>query len=139
MSAEKYKLIVVDDEPDIDLIFRLMLTDLIDDNAFEYNFFISGEKCLEYLGKQDHLDTTFLVLSDINMPDMDGFALLENIKSAYEELSVVMVSAYSDDRYIQRAKDLGAQDYFVKPIDFNVLRVKLVEFFENSEKDSAAE
>lgn len=134
MIAPKYKLLVVDDETDVNVIYKLMLEDLIENEVFEYHYFESGDSCMEYLNSQDHLDTIFLILSDINMPEMDGFTLLDRIKKAYEELTVFMVSAYCDDSYVNRAKELGAEDYIVKPVDFQVLRKKLLDLLELAKK-----
>ncbi len=132
MISKKYKLLVVDDEQDVNVIFRLMLEDLIENDVFDYHYFESGEKCMEFLETQSQLDSIFLILSDINMPEMDGFTLLEKIKTAYSELTVFMVSAYCEDSYIKKAKSLGASDYLVKPLDFEVLRKKLLSLLEQA-------
>lgn len=131
----KYKLLVVDDEIDIEAIFEVMFSDLIDQQLFDYHYFSSGQKCLEYIETEKHPETIFLILSDINMPQMDGYGLLQNIKKKYPELTVYMVSAYSEDEYIDKAKNLGASDYVVKPVNFDILKNKLVkELTERKEK-----
>lgn len=130
----KYKVIVVDDEEDVNVIFELMLEDLIESEVFDYHYFNSGAGCLNYLGDLDDTDCILLVLSDINMPNMNGFALLEQIKSKFAGITVFMVSAYCEDSYVNQAKELGANDYLVKPVDFNVLRQKLLDKIDQVKK-----
>ena len=67
-----------------------------------------------------------LILSDINMPGMDGLDLLKIIKSKHRDVKVYMITAYGNAEYQQRAQDYGCDDYFTKPLDFGMLREKLL-------------
>jgi CheY-like chemotaxis protein len=69
--------------------------------------------------------TLIAILSDINMPGMDGLDLLGEVKRRYPELPVMMVTAYGDDERRRRAEELGAAEFLTKPVDFDLLRVRL--------------
>jgi CheY-like chemotaxis protein len=69
--------------------------------------------------------TEYLILTDINMPGMSGIELLKNIKAKYPELKVFMITAYGDEQNFNAAKSLGADDYFTKPLQFELLKEKL--------------
>ncbi len=67
----------------------------------------------------------YLILTDINMPEMNGIELLKEIKKRYPELKVIMITAYGDEYNFNMAKNLGANDYFTKPLQFDLLRERL--------------
>jgi YesN/AraC family two-component response regulator len=67
----------------------------------------------------------YLILTDINMPEMNGIELLKKIKEKYPSLKVFMITAYGDEQNFNAAKNFGADDYFTKPIEFNLLKEKL--------------
>jgi len=69
-----------------------------------------------------------VIVSDINMPGMDGLQLLDEVKQRFPELPVVMVTAYGDDERRRRASDLGAAEFLTKPVDFDTLKAQLREF-----------
>jgi CheY-like chemotaxis protein len=79
---------------------------------------------LDLLGEEIQ-PTLIAVLSDINMPGMDGLELLAEIKQRFPDLPVMMVTAYGDDDRRRRARDLGALDFISKPVDFNQLKEQL--------------
>ena len=88
------------------------------------HFAHSGDHALQLL--DDEIEPELLaVLSDINMPGMDGLHLLGEVKRRYPKLPVMMVTAYGDDDRQRRAKELGAAEFMTKPIDFDLLRVRL--------------
>lgn len=91
----------------------------------EFVFAYSGEEALVYLEKMDH--EAILILSDINMPGMSGLTLLGKIKQMYRKPPpvVMMITAYGNAENQKAAKELGADDFLVKPIDFNTLKEKL--------------
>ena len=91
----------------------------------EFVFAFSGEEALTYLNKHEH--EAVLILSDINMPGMSGLELLEHIKEKYHEPPpvVMMITAYGDAENYNTAKELGADDFLTKPVDFTALKEKL--------------
>jgi CheY-like chemotaxis protein len=84
----------------------------------------SGGEALDLLS--DEIEPELLaVLSDVNMPGMDGLELLESIKSRFPRLPVMMVTAYGDDERRRRARELGAAQFMTKPVDFDLLKAQL--------------
>jgi CheY-like chemotaxis protein len=117
-------ILVVDDEPDVALLFRQRFRREVRDGTYVMHFANSGEMALERLG--DGIEPTLIViLSDINMPGMDGLELLEQIKQRFPDIPVVMVTAYGDDERRQRARNLGAAEFITKPVDFDALKAQL--------------
>jgi CheY-like chemotaxis protein len=121
------KLLVVDDEADIELLFRQRLRRQIKEGLIEVKFVFSGEDALHYLLEPGQPDVA-LILSDINMPGMSGFELLRKVKELYPELKVLMITAYGDGEYQQKARALGAWDFLAKPLDFAELEARLLQF-----------
>lgn len=119
------KILVVDDEHDIEALFRQRFRKEIRDGIVEFVFAFSGEQALEYLHKNNH--EAVLILSDINMPGMSGLQLLELIKKEYNAPPpiVMMITAYGDEENHSQAMQLGADDFLTKPVDFNLLKQKL--------------
>ena len=119
------KILVVDDERDIQALFEQKFRKEIKEKSLEFAFAFSGEEALSYLNIPEH--QTVLILSDINMPGMSGLELLRRIKHKYTTPPpvVMMVTAYGDAENYNKAKDLGADDFLTKPVDFNYLKEKL--------------
>lgn len=107
--------LVVDDEPDVAVLVRHRLRQKIRRGTYEFLFASDGVSALEQLRHHPSID---LVLSDLNMPGMDGLTLLERINEQYPTLKTVVVSAYGDMRNIREAMNRGAFDFLTKPIDF---------------------
>lgn len=122
-----FKLLVVDDEQDVEFLFRQRFRKPIRDGEINIDFASSGEDALSYLNEPDHKDVA-LILSDINMPGMTGFELLKQIKIEHPKLKVLMVTAYGDEAHTLKAKQLGADDLLAKPIDFKKLEEILMEY-----------
>ena len=120
------KILVVDDEQDVQLLFKQRFRKEIKKEIFEFVFAFSGEQALEILDEIAH--ETVLILSDINMPGMSGLQLLEHIKSKHTNPSpvVMMITAYGDQENYNTAKRLGADDFLTKPVDFQNLKDKLL-------------
>jgi CheY-like chemotaxis protein len=114
-------ILVVDDEPDVALLFRQRFRREVRDGTYVMHFASSGEDALQQLanGIEPQL---IVILSDINMPGIDGLHLLEEIKQRFPGLPVMMVTAYGDDERRQRASDLGACEFLTKPVDFDALK-----------------
>jgi len=119
------KILVVDDETDIQTLFEQRFRKEIRDHSLEFAFAFSGEDALEYLNLHEH--EAVLILSDINMPGMSGLELLGHIKQKYLKPPpvVMMITAYGDAENFNMAKQLGADDFLTKPVDFNLLKEKL--------------
>ena len=119
------KILVVDDERDVQALFEQRFRKEIRAEEIDFAFAFSGEEALEFLKKNEH--ETILILSDINMPGMSGLELLERIKSRFVNPPpvVMMITAYGDDENFNLAKNLGADDFLTKPIDFTELKEKL--------------
>ena len=117
------KMLVVDDEPDLELLIRQKFRKQIRENDYEFVFAQNGVDALAKMA--EHADIT-LVLSDINMPEMDGLTLLTKIGELQNPaLKAVIVSAYGDMENIRTAMNRGAFDFVTKPIDFTDLEVTI--------------
>ena len=117
-----YKILVVDDEPDLEPLMLQRMRRDIRRGQYEFVFAHDGNEALACLNEHEDVD---MVLSDINMPGMDGLTLLEQIPHVYPEIRAVMVSAYGDMKNIRTAMNRGAFDFVTKPIDFEDLRVTI--------------
>jgi two-component system chemotaxis response regulator CheY len=119
------KILVVDDEKDVQVLFEQRFRREIREGVFNFVFAFSGEEALQYLNDLNH--EAVLILSDINMPGMTGLELLKRIKE--KEYTppplVMMITAYGDAENYNQAKSLGADDFLTKPVDFSLLREKL--------------
>ena len=119
------KILVVDDEEDIKILFQQRFRKEIRSGIFEFSFKYSGEEALAFLKEHDH--EAILILSDINMPGMTGIELLRRIKKGTPAPppTVMMITAYGDKETYAEALALGADGFLNKPIDFNFLKEKL--------------
>jgi CheY-like chemotaxis protein len=117
-------ILVVDDEPDVPDLFRQHFRREVRQGDYVMHFAASGEKALERLAGE--IDPQLIViLSDINMPGMDGLTLLPEIKRRFPDLPVMMITAYGDDERRRRASELGAAEFLTKPVDFDHLIAQL--------------
>jgi CheY-like chemotaxis protein len=119
------KILVVDDERDVQMLFEQRFRKEMRSGEMEFAFAFSGEDALQYM--QTHYHEAVLILSDINMPGMSGLDLLKQIKDHYEKPSpvVMMITAYGDSENYDRAMQMGADDFLTKPVDFIELKEKL--------------
>ena len=118
------KILVVDDERDVETLFSQRFRKEIRNGEVELNFAFNGEDALTYLHSLNPFDLV-VVLSDINMPGMTGLELLKTIKAEYKELRVMMITAYGDEKNYKSAISIGADDFMTKPVDFNSLKNKV--------------
>ena len=116
------KILVVDDEADLEILIKQKFRKQIRENLYEFVFAENGNKALERL--EEHADVD-LVLSDINMPEMDGLTLLNKLNEKHSLLKSVIVSAYGDMENIRTAMNRGAFDFVTKPVDFNDLELTI--------------
>ncbi len=114
------KILVVDDETDLEVLIKQKFRKQIRQNEYEFVFAINGIDALEKLDAHPNMD---LVLSDINMPEMDGLTLLTKLNELNPLLKSVMVSAYGDMENIRTAMNRGAFDFITKPINFEDLTI----------------
>ena len=121
------KILVVDDEKDVRVLFEQRFRKEIKSGEMNFVFAFSGEEALVYMQANEH--EAVLILSDINMPGMSGLELLKHIKEKYEKPPpvVMMITAYGDDENYNQAMKLGADDFLTKPVDFIALKQKLKE------------
>ncbi|MDE0169327.1 MAG: SpoIIE family protein phosphatase [bacterium] len=115
----KYKILVVDDEPDLEPLILQRMRRAIRTGRYSFVFARNGVEALEKLAAQEDID---MVLSDINMPRMDGLTLLEQIPKVDPNIRSVIISAYGDMKNIRTAMNRGAFDFVTKPLDFKDLR-----------------
>lgn len=119
------KILVVDDEKDVQQLFEQRFRKEIKNNQVEFAFAYSGEEALTYLSNNTH--EAVLILSDINMPGMSGLDLLQKIKGEHYTPPpvVMMITAYGDAENYNSAMQFGADDFLTKPLDFGMLKDKL--------------
>jgi two-component system chemotaxis response regulator CheY len=119
------KILVVDDEKDMQLLFEQRFRKEIRSGEMNFVFAYSGEEAWQYL--ENHVSEAVLILSDINMPGMSGFELLRMIKARFSNPppTVMMITAYGDAENYRQAIELGADAFLTKPLDFAVLKEKL--------------
>jgi CheY-like chemotaxis protein len=118
------KIMVVDDEQDMKLLFEQRFRKEIKAGQVAFLFAFSGEEARDYL-KSTRAEDINQILSDINMPGMNGLELLKWIKENYPELKVAMITAYGDQNNYKQALEYGCDDYMTKPIDFSQLKEKV--------------
>ena len=116
------KILIVDDEPDLEHLMKQRLRRDVRAGRFELTFAHNGVEAMAILEQDRDID---MVLSDINMPEMDGLALLDQIPKVDPNIRAIIVSAYGDMQNIRTAMNRGAFDFVTKPIDFNDLRTTI--------------
>jgi len=119
-------ILVVDDEPDVAELFRQRFRREVRQGLYVLHFSTSAVAVLHMLsgGIRPEL---IVILSDINMPGMDGLALLGEIKRRWPDLPVMMVTAYGDDERRRLAVERGASRFIAKPVDFDLLKKQLLQ------------
>ena len=120
--SDKYKILVVDDEPDLEPLVLQRMRRRIRGGEFTFVFAHNGIEALEKLQEDDEID---MVVSDINMPQMDGLTLLEQIPKVDPNIRSVIISAYGDMKNIRTAMNRGAFDFVTKPLDFEDLQLTI--------------
>ncbi|KAA3634018.1 MAG: adenylate/guanylate cyclase domain-containing response regulator [Bacteroidetes bacterium] len=116
------RILVVDDEADLEMLIRQKFRKDIREKKFDFLFASNGKEALEKLKEEPDID---LALSDINMPEMDGLTLLSKLGESYPLIKTIMVSAYGDMKNIRTAMNRGAFDFITKPIDFQDLSITM--------------
>ena len=114
-------LLLVDDEPDAIELFRQKFRRELRQGEYAIHFAMSGAEALELIAANGMLKS-ILLLSDINMPGMNGLELLAEVKRRWPTLQVIMITAYGDAENRRRAMEIGASDFVTKPVDFVELK-----------------
>ena len=118
------KLLVVDDEQDIQFLFKQKFRKEIKSGEVQIQFALNGLSALEIIESIENR-MEYFILTDINMPEMTGTELLRELKSRYPNLKVIMITAYGDEHNFNIAKENGADYFFTKPLEFKLLKEKL--------------
>jgi CheY-like chemotaxis protein len=116
-----FLVLVVDDEPDVEMLFRQQFRRDLRENRFNMDFAQSAVGALQRINDAAS-ESLILILSDINMPGMSGLELLPKAKAARPDVPVIMITAYGDDATRQKALEGGAEALLTKPVDFEALR-----------------
>jgi len=116
------RVLVVDDEPDVEPLFRQQFRREVREGLYRLDFALSGETALDMLESCPPGEKIILLVSDINMPGMSGLALLSKVKERRPGLPVFMISAYGDANTVATALERGADEFLTKPVDFLKLR-----------------
>src|SRR5438093_3983744 len=124
------KVLIDNYEPDIEVLIRQRFRKRIKDGEFEFVFARDGQEALTKLKEDSNLD---IIMSDINMPVMDGLTLLSRLTDINRILKAVIVSAYGDMLNIRTAMNRGAYDFLIKPIDFQDFEVTLTKTIQELE------
>ena len=117
-------ILIVDDEQDVELLFRQRFRKEVQNGEVGLYVAFNGEQALELLSHSGDTGLV-LVLSDINMPGMDGIELLRRTKSKFPSMKVFMITAYGDDQNVIRANEYGADRFITKPLDFDLLKKEI--------------
>ena len=117
-------ILVVDDEADVADLFRQQFRREVRQGEYAMHFAQSAQEALDKLADGIRPEL-IVVLSDINMPGMDGLSLLRKIKEQRADLPVIMVTAYGDDERRRKASEYGASEFVTKPVDFGLLKQHL--------------
>lgn len=121
------KILIVDDEQDVEILFKQKFRKELRNKEYELEFAFSAECAIEILNKKGHSDI-ILILSDINMPGMNGLELLKYIKTNLPHLKVFMLTAYNDEKNFRQAQEFGADNYITKPLNFDEIKKSIEEF-----------
>jgi CheY-like chemotaxis protein len=117
-------ILVVDDEPDVEMLFRQHFRRDLRDDRFKMDFAQSADRALQRI-RDAAVESLILILSDINMPGMGGLELLPKAKAARPDVPIIMITAYGDDSTRRKALEGGAEALLTKPIDFVALRAEI--------------
>ena len=120
----KHLILVVDDEPDVELLFRQQFRRDIRAGRFTMDFAQSASMALVRIADAGE-QSLILILSDINMPGMSGLELLPKAKAIRPDVPIIMITAYGDAETKRRALESGAEALLTKPIDFGTLRTEI--------------
>jgi len=119
-NAVKIHILLVDDEEDTVVIFEYHFKHWIREGKARLSFSTSADEAIKSLDESNGNDI-ILILSDVNMPGMDGFEFITTVTTKYPHIKSILISAYSTPEYYDKADQAGAKKYFIKPVDFEEL------------------
>lgn len=125
------RILIVDDEKDVDILTRQRFRKEIKQGVYEFDFAQDALCALKILEEGSDID---LLVTDVNMPEMTGFELLMKVRQSYPEIKTAIVSAYSDDESRQAARRSGADAFLTKPLDFEVFQETLDQLLDQETK-----
>ena len=128
-GAGALKVLVVDDEPEVEPMFRQRMRREVRAGVYEFLFASSGRHALEVLEANPDIK---LVITDLSMPEMNGWQLLDAMGELWPDVPSMVVSAFGDPESVKRAEESGAQGFVVKPVDFTELRGQVAAYLECS-------
>ena len=120
----KIKILVIDDEQDMVQLFKQKFSKELKSGDLAFHFSFTAKEAVEYL-EQNGEPGVILILTDIELPDMNGLELLKILKGKFPELPIFMITDYANERNRRIAEEYGADDFISKPIDFACLRKKM--------------
>ncbi|MCO4753333.1 MAG: response regulator [Bacteriovoracaceae bacterium] len=121
-------LVAVDDESDVEILFKHFFRKESEEGSVNLKFVLSAMDCLELLESGEYGDNT-LVVTDINMPQMNGIELAAKLNEEYPRVKVFLVSAYDARSQLESMKNLEVADYIPKPVNFEELKAKIFQLF----------
>ncbi|EQC44272.1 response regulator [Bacteriovorax sp. Seq25_V] len=124
----KVHIAFVDDEESLHTLVKIRFKKLIKSGQLESYHFLDGDQCLEYLRENKDSLKIIILFSDISMPNMDGITLAQYLQSEFPYIKVYIASALSNDSMKERASEVGALDFFSKPLDFDKIEEVIRKF-----------
>lgn len=124
MKGERAHILIVDDDQNIRNLLRLRFRKEVENGDVVLTLCDSGQDALEKLKNSEYKDV-LVVLSDINMPGMNGFDVIQQVKSEYNHILTYLCSAYDRNDFKEKGYDLGIDHFFAKPIDINKIKMKI--------------
>lgn len=124
------KMIVVDDEDAMEILFKHMFKEDIKNDSLELKFFSNAKDALKDI--ENDPDQISIILTDINMPQMDGFEFVQNLNERMIKKPILMISAYDDNERLEKARQYGVVELVPKPLDFDYLRDRVREIIRKS-------
>lgn len=131
-SNASIAVLVVDDEPDVEELFKRKFRRELKGREYIFHFAQSGEKALAMI-KDGFTPELVLILADINMPGMSGVELLAKVKKYWPQLPVAMITAYGDEASEQEARSAGALEFLTKPLNFAQLKDRMATIVSNQQ------
>lgn len=117
-------ILMVDDEPDLDMLIQQRFRREVKEGQFGFSFARNGESALNVLKENPDIS---LVVTDLNMPEMNGIELLIQVKKRFPEKKMIVISAYSDQDSIKTATNAGADGFLFKPLNFQDFELRIRE------------